>query len=674
MPQGTPGLYTLELSYVVTPSSASDSDGEAADTGSSGAENDEGINGKPLDRQGLQDRVKKRRQQARRAANAEKSAANDKKSKITSDIERLEEKIDRQKERVRKCQAKLDAAEKQACATTFSDWYLLCRLSFVGVKQGPVTGTLKQHTAVRSSGTFAGRSPASGEKTSMLEELATQAQAEAEPGTSASLHDTGNATLLSESVWEQDNAHHGWINLKIHIDRLKGSVLGSPHDLTNVVLGLSGANDGGWCVGEVAAEADGGFQLLPADRVRFLLRRVSVPRCTRCHDPVVQAVTFGCVCNVAEYCSRECQQAHQTIHSPYCGALKPYSAGRVGRVVATSEGKEFAVFWRALSSYAFSAIVDQANPLGAAYEIRFNLLTDASLGVQLDFFDPTVNPSDDEVVNCNLAVFLALCTHGLEEGNVALVTSALNYLYVWCDHVFMIEKFYLWFYEICVGGEWSSVHVVNSLPEYVMFYRPMYEFGEVMVEAALKSSTSCDFWTRLETAKASLIMLYEGASFGAKAQPIRQVLVPEHQRQTLYLIARIFLIMAARRPKEECQRALSRAEECYKDSIEDDKARNDFYNMGITCLQLSIVYLMCPEKEKRDKAKPMREYGMELLRKGKQPITTEALARKTLEAMIAAEHEVPSAPQPAQQAQQPAVTAKPADQKENAAPAATAAT
>ena len=156
----------------------------------------------------------------------------------------------------------------------------------------------------------------------------------------------------------------------------------------------------------------------------------------------------------------------------------------------------------------------------------------------------------------------------------------------------------------------------------------MFECAQIFYEWALKAPMACFFWQRISVAKEVLINLYNfnsAVTFSPAFQSLKSVLIPDQQRQTLQLLAKVFIVMATRATKDNAQKMLHRAEECFKDSIDDDKTRNDFHNMGMTCLQLAALYLMFDSPSERQRSALMRDQGLDMIRlaaSGKPQATT----------------------------------------------------
>jgi hypothetical protein len=63
---------------------------------------------------------------------------------------------------------------------------------------------------------------------------------------------------------------------------------------------------------------------------------------------------------------------------------------------------------------------------------------------------------------------------------------------------------------------------------------------------------------------------------------------------------------------------LHRAEECYKDSVDEDKARDDYAHMGATLMQLAVLCLMFEDPKQHAKAAQYKAQAMELLAAAKK--------------------------------------------------------
>jgi hypothetical protein len=475
---------------------------------------------------------------------------------------------------------------RKVCATQLSEWYLLCRLIMEG-EMGRVKGSVKVKPAGANS---AGEGSSSGSRASLMPEC--------------------------QLMQEQDE-----IRLSIHFDRLDGHVVGQASDLNNVTIRCEGSLCKGWHVGTATVVLSNNQTLKLPRRLRFLLRPVTSPRCTHCLDPV-QAVGYSCVCGAVEYCSRHCQDAHQAGHSPICSTLKLYTSPKGSRVCCMFAGVEFVVHWRCVEQTAFELAVDYTNPLGRPFEIHLNTLNDAREGLQYRWLgaSPQPEPTETEVNEVCMAVFHAVAAGAMEEGCIPLIAACLNHLFVYSESVDSLMSLYLHYYHSCIGEQFEGVRHISSLAEYAVFIRPMYECAQALIEWALKAPVAFFFWQRIKLAKEILINQYNfnsSVSFSPMVQSLKAVLIPDQQRQTLQLLAKVFILMATRAPKDTAQKMLRRAEECYKDSIDDDRTHNDFYNMGITYMQLAALYLMFDDPKQQAKSAPSKESGIEALYRAK---------------------------------------------------------
>lgn len=475
---------------------------------------------------------------------------------------------------------------RKMCATQFTDWYLLCRLIVEG-ELGRIKGSVK----VRQGTQPTGEGSSSGSRACLMPEC----------------------QLLQE---------HDEIRLSIHFDRLDGFVVGQKADLNNVTVRCDGSLCKGWHVGTVSVILSNNTTLKLQRRLRFLLRPVVAPRCTHCLDPV-QTVGYTCHCGAVEYCSRPCQDAHTPGHTTLCGLLKNYTSSKCGRVCTMFAGVEFVVHWRCVDQTIFELLVDHSNPLQRPMEIYLNTLHDAREGLQYRFIgsSPKEQPTEVEVNEICVSVFHAVAEGAMDEGCIPLVAACLNHLFVYCENVDSLMPIYIHYYHACIGEQFEGVRHISSLAEYVVFIRPMYECAQVLIEWALKAPVAFFFWQRIKLAKEILINQYNfnsSVSFAPSVQSLKPMLIPDQQRQTLQLLAKVFILMASRAPKDMAQKMLRRAEECYKDSIDDDRTRNDFANMATTYMQLAALYLMFDDPKLQAKSKPSKESGIEALHRASQ--------------------------------------------------------
>jgi hypothetical protein len=224
---------------------------------------------------------------------------------------------------------------------------------------------------------------------------------------------------------------------------------------------------------------------------------------------------------------------------------------------------------------------------------------------------------ESELTELNITVFRALAIASLDDGCTTLTAACLNHIYTWSESIDCLAPLYAEYYYACVGEQFEGMRQISCLTEYVSYVRPMFECAQIFYEWALKAPMACFFWQRISVAKEVLINLYNfnsAITFSPAFQSLKSVLIPDQQRQTLQLLARVFIVMATRATKDNAQRMLHRAEECYKDSIDDDKTRHDFHNMGRTCLQLAALYLMFDSPAERQKSTLMRDQGLDMIR------------------------------------------------------------
>jgi hypothetical protein len=473
---------------------------------------------------------------------------------------------------------------------------VICRLRFHGVRAGGISGSARIISTGRST--------------------------ESSP----------RAWLTHDGVWSTDPEGAVSVAFSLNVERIESDLVGgNSSELTNVVVQFPGTMAGRVFVGAVSVYKTGGATIskAPENGIRAVMKEITSPRCGKCHDPI----EFGrspchSPCGVVDYCSQTCQTAHQAHYERVRTHLARYGGPNAARCTATFGGVEFPVFWAAatgpvagphnLTVTAFNILVDSTNHLGIAYEMRVDVLIDARAGTSVAYINPDDKPlpADSDVICQNYNVLESVIYSAVQRGCGALAATCLNHLFRWCDYAEFVERLYLHYYDLCIGSGWEGQRVISTLGEYMLLVRPMYEGSTVLVEAALKSMTAADFWFRLENAKGILVTLYNlngSVTFTPSAQPLRTTIVSEQQRQTLLLLARVFVIMATRTGREFAPKMLKRAEECYRDALDEDKCRNNFQRMGITSTQLAALYQLFPEKEDRIKTNNMREQGLQYL-------------------------------------------------------------
>ena len=679
-------------------------------------------------------------------------------------------------------EARLQALSK-ACATGFGSWTLLCRLRFEGDVMGRIKGSVKVKTRVPApsavAAAAAAASPvvvASAEAVSAAVPSADAAagasspvpapapapapsSSSCQPSSSSSASFSGTrACIQPDSLWKPSDE----VRLLISLDRLEGSVVGLPHDLTNVAIHCHSHVSDGWYVGAATVVLSTGEALVLPRRLQFLLREYLGPRCSKCLDPIdtsdapepyfvhqgnsgkqqphLSAVAAaaeegtttdsasavattttagsssgiltcdGCQC--VQYCSEQCRDSHAAGHALMCYALKPFGAaagtaaaaapsspttvnaggpspaqpqtpsslhngGGMYRACASFAGAEFFVYWRCVRGCTFELIADHNSPLGVPYVLLLNPLKDAREGLDYSFLTtppplsaddavaadggeagdaPSASPpssspsgggrlpafSPEELSELNVSIFFAVAQSSRVEGALLLTAACLNHLFVFCDCVDNVVLSYYQFYDVCVRDQFEGVRNISCLSEYVMYVRTTFELGQTLLEWALKAPFASLFWQRLVAAKDVLVSLYNfnaSLHFMAPIQNVKQILVPDQQRQTLHLLARIFVVMASRAPKDLAQRLLRRAEECYKDSIDEDKQRKNFKEMGVTCLKLAALATLFEASDERMKAGMFKEEGLELLKLAAKASETAARAKEVAAATAAAKAE-----------------------------------
>ena len=573
----------------------------------------------------------------------------------------------------------------------YSDWRLVCRLSFEGLRAGSIRGSVKVASQRVRGGGGAANGAGGGKDASV----------------GGPTGGGGSRAFLSpDCSWAIDDQGHCRVLIAMQLDRIDPTVAtaaaaaartgkgaaGSPTppagappgatkaaDLGNVVVTFEGTLVAGCAVGSVslhttvpaaagsaasgaaAASSPAPVSSWPMNDHRFLMKELLGPRCIKCLEPLELhppyypepapatealgagggGVGGGGPSPSDMYCSVTCQEQHHAmaVAKRQLPFLQRYlgNAAKSVRCVATFAGADFAVWWQAVSPTAYTILADGGNPSGVAFEFRVDVLIDARKGFHVTLCHAaeeaaaaggsggtTQRPphlTEAQLIQLSHGVFAAVLQSAVTQGCVALAAAVLNHLHVWCDYVEFVERQFLYFYDLCIGGGWEGQRVVSSLCDYVMLVRPLYECATVLVEAALCSMTAHDYWHRLETAKGVLISLYNfngSVVFTASVQSLRQHIVPEQQRQTLMLLARVFIMMAVRTTKEHSVRMLRRAEECYKDALDEDRGKNNDKRLAASLIQLAALYLLFPDEADRKKASELREQGLKCLTQVRQ--------------------------------------------------------
>eukprot|EP00658_Telonema_sp_P-2_P005138 TRINITY_DN11932_c0_g1_i5.p1 TRINITY_DN11932_c0_g1~~TRINITY_DN11932_c0_g1_i5.p1 ORF type:complete len:485 (+),score=129.32 TRINITY_DN11932_c0_g1_i5:153-1607(+) len=396
-------------------------------------------------------------------------------------------------------------------------------------------------------------------------------------------------------------------------------------------------------------------------KLRFSLKEFKGLRCSWCLDPIEDLhACMGCLTSL--YCSKQCQTSHAAVHTPICHHLKPYADGSLsGKAPTTFAGADFLVYWRNVRGLSYELIVDGNNPLGRAYKLEVNTLKDAREGLTYSFLPAAAESSiavtvgvdglvedsrttvvpgavsssssssapnnnntnttvdglpviTEEAMNeLNVNVFFAVAQNALDDGALMLASTCLNHLFVFCDNVDHLALEFFQFYDMCVRDMYEGSRPISCLGEYVMLVRTTYELGQLLLEWALKAPFAALFWQRLVSAKDVLVSLYNLNSslvFAPSIQNVREILTHDQQRQTLHLLAKIFVVMASRADKDLSQRLIRRAEECYRDSIDDDTAVRNKKEVCSTFFKLAALCSLSTDPEDQAKAKEYKAKGL----------------------------------------------------------------
>ena len=524
------------------------------------------------------------------------------------------------------------------CATEFHPWTLLCRLRFEGDSMGRIKGSVKVKQPLASSSSSSGAAVGA---------TASPAASMASSGAGGNSNGGGSrCTIQRGSLWKPSDE----VKLVISVDRLDGSIVGRTSDIANATIRCEGHVSNGSYVGRATVLLPQEQPIRLSRKLRFSLKEYKGLRCSWCLDPIdeLHACT-GCLTSL--YCSTQCQSSHASVHAPICQYLKPFADNTTaGKAPTTFAGADFFVYWRNAKGLSYELIVDGNNPLGRAYKLHVNTVKDAREGLTYSFFpapdstassssSPAVagadglvaelpppssssstnpngipSPITEEALNeMNINVFFAVAQNALDEGALMLASTCLNHLFVFCDNVDHLALEFFQFYDLCVRDMYEGSRPISCLGEYVMLVRTTYELGQLLLEWALKAPFAALFWQRLVSAKDVLVSLYNLNSslvFAPAIQNVREILTHDQQRQTLHLLAKIFVVMASRADKDLSQRLIRRAEECYRDSIDDDTAVKNRKEVCSTFFKLAALCSLSTDPEDQAKAKEYKAKGL----------------------------------------------------------------
>lgn len=457
-------------------------------------------------------------------------------------------------------------------------------------------------------------------------------------------------------------SHYHWqlnepCRFDVHFDQLEGRIVGSTEPmLSDVTVSCEGYTAYGWYMGEATVTV-GGSPYAMQQQLRFVLTPYIGPQCTMCLDPVY-AQGYTCAeCGGVEYCSRACQLAHMSGgHGLLCQTIGCTYTQRSGKITTELEdGTDLVAWWRCLEDAHYSILVDYRNPIGQAVEFFLCTLKPAQEeGIHYRFIveeGTTPQKVDQEkFVDFACTVFRAVSENAISEGCASLAAACLNYLFVYsCNTGVIVESHVLYYYS-CLSEDFEGA--IYSLEEYVAYARPMHELGVALIEFALKSPTAHLFWQRMKLVKNVFINLYNintSCQGSGSSELIKAI--PGQQRETLHLLAKVFLIMASRAPKKEVLFMLKQAEKCLRDCLpergdcdeavenalearlndgdkceesegsmlmDDNMEEMDSSNLATLYYRLSVLLLLYGDPKKAQEAEALKAQGDLLIARKRQ--------------------------------------------------------
>eukprot|EP00760_Papus_ankaliazontas_P009952 PhM_4_TR14162/c1_g2_i1/m.99585 len=467
---------------------------------------------------------------------------------------------------------------------------LLCNLSFEGpstATEGPITGTLSvYHTK---------------EVNIVLR---------------------GDLRLLPHSKWSHDPAT-GATNVSLHV--FIEAVEGTVEALSHVTVKTEGVYASRKCTGTYDVyQAGKNVEAAPwpakAHRT-FSLQEATPLLCAHCFSPVTLDVPPKCsTCKLIEYCSEKCQQEDIPAHKELCriaaSAPAPSSTnknGALASLVVCFEGTPFVVIFRQAGD-VYVVFVDARNPaLKRLYHFALGVFEEKKI-------DYNVEPGVFSLLQRQDVMILdRVAMYAISSQRTSFATACLHALHRDGHHMEQLERLYAMYYEfiLCVGQDVDARHV-NTLEEYIVMARPLFEYSTVLLEGALKSRLPSEFWARIDIAKNIAIQLFNSNSSAKFPHELMTEVVSHQQRQVLHLLAKIFITVASRLPQPRADDMLRRAVECYVDTIEDPLLHGSVLDLARTHLRLSCVQMMrCTSEfgseEYRARAMKERQLAFELL-------------------------------------------------------------
>ncbi|CAD2215999.1 hypothetical protein AGDE_03597 [Angomonas deanei] len=429
----------------------------------------------------------------------------------------------------------------------------------------------------------------------------------------------------------EESATH--IDLDVHFDTLEAGVLGlhnkvaptSPsakpreEPLKDVRLRCAGSRTCGWFMGAVVASV-GGIPLELPQPVRFLLKRYTGRRCTHCLDPVY-SIGFTChYCEVPRYCCRECMVAHQRHgHALVCAHLKLAYGQRAG-VVANEINQDIRLvaWWTSLGGSRYSVLADANAAMDIAIEYFLDTLDEGDLTYRVIYTKETSEAKlrgmpEEAVMGYSTMLLKEVFYSAVRDGFHGLASACLYQLFRHCASNPITLEVHDDFYTIFNYEDFEGP--VNTVEEYVSHTRPLHCLALLHMERALRSTISNDFWKSIRDAKEVLVALFSVyMSDPCKELEEIQPVIDLQRVETLFLLSKALLIMAARTPREDCIATLETAEKCLSQALLINCVQQDDRLHAACLFRLSILQRLYNEPERILEAEDLKQKGMMLLR------------------------------------------------------------
>jgi len=401
----------------------------------------------------------------------------------------------------------------------------------------------------------------------------------------------GDLRLLPPSQWSvKGDGQVITVALHVFIESVEG-----PEVLNHLTIKAEGVYRNRACSGHYDVYRAGKLvEAMPwpeKSQRTFTLQEATPVHCAFCWQPVMLDEPPTCFGDTTDtsYCCMECFRADAEQHSE---VYKTIPQGRpMTRLVVWHERVPFNVYFTSEKSH-HTVYVDRHNPslLGQMYSFSFSLCDDNRHVNKVG----AATPQHQQ----NISILVKIAMRAITGQKSNLAASCLHWLHSDCHEMDTLERLYAMYYEyvLCIGtSEREDLEVLRQVTigeDYIVLARPLYEYATILVEGALKSRLPSEFWARIDIAKNIAIQLFNSNQNAKISGKLMTDIVCHQQRQMLHLLARIFILIAARLPSPRSDDILRRASECYLDTIADTALHGTVIDLARTHLRLSCVYLM----------------------------------------------------------------------------------